>query len=408
MDVTKLKTTLEQKEQEVRILRQIAQTISGLDLDKILECTAEIATQLAKADACSVYLLDNKKEELILYALKSSYPDAFTPRLRIEGDVADWVRKKGGPIAISRNAIPDPWFKFFYPSYQDKFKSFLSIPIISKDEMIGLINILHRRVYRHKGPEITLLCDFAGQIGNAVESARFYQEAKEKAKQLEVLSEISHMIVSNRYLKEILQLIVTMTAQVMNSKICSIMLLDDKRQELFIGATQSLSKEYINKPNVKIGQSISGLAVKKKKPITVTDVTKEPGYMYPQIAQKEGIVSMLSVPMMIRDRVIGVINSYTSYEHRFTNEEIRILQVIANQAAVAIENTHLMQEILRAKEALEMRKIVEKAKGILMEQFDISEDEAYVMIRKKSMDLRKTMREVAESIILFSEMRREI
>lgn len=402
-----MKTTLKQKEEEIRILRQITQTISSLDLDKILKWTTEIATQLAKADACSVYLLDDRKKELILHALKSSHPDTFATRLRIERDVADWSRKKGRAIAISRNATHDPRFKFFYPSHQDKFKSFLSIPIISKDEMIGVINILHQRVHRHKGPEITLLSDFARQIGNAVESVRFYQEAKEKARQLEVLSEISHMIVSNRYLKEILQLIVTMTAQVMNSKICSIMLLDDKRQELFIGATQSLSKEYINKPNVKIGQSISGLAVKKKKPVTVADVTKEPGYMYPKIAKKEGIVSMLSVPMMIRDRVIGVINSYTSYEHRFSNEEIRILQAIANQAAVAIENTNLMQEILKAKEALEMRKIVEKAKGILMEQFDISEDEAYAMIRKKSMDFRKTMREVAESIILFSEMRKE-
>lgn len=401
-----MKTTLKQKEEEVRILRQITQTISSLDLDKILKCAAEIATQLAKADACSVYLLDDKKEELILHALKSSHPDAFATRLTIEGDVADWVRKKGRPIAISRSATHDPWFKFFCPSCQDKFKSFLSIPIISKDEMIGVINILHQRIHRHKSPEITLLSDFAQQIGNAVGSARFYQEAKERARQLEVLSEISHMIVSNRYLKEILQLIVTMTAQVMDSKICSIMLLDDKRQELFIGATQSLSKEYINKPNVKIGQSISGLAVKKKKPVTVPDVTKEPGYMYPQIAKKEGIVSMLSVPMMIRDGVIGVINSYTSYEHRFSNEEIKILQAIANQAAVAIENTNLMQEILEAKEALEMRKIVEKAKGILVEQLHISEDEAYVMIRKKSMDLRKTMREVAESIILFSEMRK--
>jgi AmiR/NasT family two-component response regulator len=111
--------------------------------------------------------------------------------------------------------------------------------------------------------------------------------------------------------------------------------------------------------------------------------------------------------MMIKDRVIGVINSYTKSEHRFTKEEIDILQTVANQAAVAIENTRLDQEILAAKEALEARKTIEKAKGILMREMSISEDEAYKKIHKKSMDLRKTMREIAEAIILASEMRKK-
>ena len=230
---------------------------------------------------------------------------------------------------------------------------------------------------------------------------------RQKAKQLEVLSKVSQTIVSNRYLKEILQLIVTMTAQVMNSKICSIMLLDEKRQELPIAATQSLSETYKNKPNLKVGQSISGKVVKKRGPITVLDVTKEPGYMYPEVAKKEGIVSMLSVPMMLKERVIGVINSYTSHKHKFSDEEIKILQAVANQAAVAIENTNLNQKILAAKEALEMRKVVEKAKGILMKELNISEDEAYKKIHKKSMDLRKPMKEVSEAIILSAEMKKE-
>lgn len=243
-------------------------------------------------------------------------------------------------------------------------------------------------------------------MGSAIENARLYEETRKKAMQLDVLSRVSKTIVSNRYLKEMLQLIVTMTAQVMNSKICSIMLLDNKKQELFIAATQSLSEEYTKKPNLKVGQSISGKVIKEKRPITVLDVTREPGYMYPEIAKREGIVSMLSVPMMIKERVIGVINSYTSYEHKFTDEEVKILQAIANQAAVAIESTNLTQELIATKQALETRKLVERAKGLLMKELSLSEDEAYKLINKKAMDTRKTMREVAEAIILFMEMRK--
>ena len=86
-------------------------------------------------------------------------------------------------------------------------------------------------------------------------------------------------------------------------------------------------------------------------------------------AKKEGIVSMLSVPMMVKGQAIGVINLYTDFEHRFSKDEIDTLLAVANQAAVAIENTNLTTEILSVKEALEARKLSERAKGILMNRF---------------------------------------
>jgi signal transduction protein with GAF and PtsI domain len=148
--------------------------------------------------------------------------------------------------------------------------------------------------------------------------------------------------------------------------------------------------------------------VLEKKPITVLNVTKEPGYMYPSMAKKEGIVSLVSVPMLIKDRVVGVINSYTKSEHVYKKEEVDILQAVANQAAVAIENTNLSHEILAAKEALESRKIIERAKGVLMKEMSLTEDEAYKKIHKKSMDMRKTMKEIAEAVILASDMRKKV
>ncbi len=221
-----------------------------------------------------------------------------------------------------------------------------------------------------------------------------------KKQEIKALSKISNSIVSNKYLEEILNIIVTITAEMMGSKICSIMILDEKKQELAIKATQSLSEDYCKKPNLKIGQSISGRVVKKKEPIIVLDVTKEPGYVYPQIAQKEGLCSMLAVPMIVKDRVIGVINSYTSEQHKFNKEEIEILQSVANQAAVAIENAKLMEEAITARETLKVRKLVNRAKSVLMQEFGITENEAYKKIHRQSMDSRKSMKEVAEAIIL--------
>ena len=253
--------------------------------------------------------------------------------------------------------------------------------------------------------ELALLSTIGQQVGGAIENARLYEEMKRKAMQIETLSAVSRTISSSRYIEEILQLIVTMTAEMMNSKICSIMLLDEKRQELEIVATQSLSEEYKRKPNLKVGQSISGQAVKEKRPISVLDVAKEKGYMYPELAKAEGLCSLLSVPMMVKDRVIGVINSYTSYEHKFYEEEIKILQAVANQAAVAIENTKLVQRSQEMQEALESRKAVEKAKGILMKEHRVSEEEAFRMIQKQSMNTRKMMKEIADAILLTHEIK---
>jgi len=260
-------------------------------------------------------------------------------------------------------------------------------------------SLMKKTEHKRSGPKI-----FKLGITTVIKDQKLYKEIERKARALEVISEVSKTIVSERYLKEILNSIVATVAQMMGTKICSIMFLDEEKQELSIVATQSLSETYIKKPPLKVGQSISGRVVKEKRPFTVLDVTEEKGYMYPEIAKKEGLVSMLSVPMMIREHVIGVINSYTSTRHKFTDDEIKTLQIIANQAAITIENTRLMEETLAMRDTLETRKLVERAKGILMKEQNLSEQEAFRCIQKKSMDTRKSMKQIAEAIILASEL----
>src|SRR5947199_111485 len=208
--------------------------------------------------------------------------------------------------------------------------------------------------------------------------------------------------------EEIVHLLVTMTAEMMGSTICSIMLLDPEREELRIVATQSLSESYRRKPNLKVGQSISGQALKERRPIAVMDVTKDPGYMYPDLARKEGLCSLLSVPMLVKDKPIGVINSYTSHEHLFSAEEIKVLQAVAHQAAIAIENTTLMEKSFEMQEALEVRKLVERAKGLLMRSKQMSEEEAFRIMQRQSMDTRRSMREIADAILLAGELEKRV
>ncbi|MCK9614131.1 MAG: GAF and ANTAR domain-containing protein [Candidatus Omnitrophica bacterium] len=222
---------------------------------------------------------------------------------------------------------------------------------------------------------------------------------------LETLREIGKAITSDRYLEDILKLIVTLTANVMNAKICSLWLLDEKDKALKIRATQAMSEEYLKERKLMVGEGIVGLVAKEKKPIVIPDVLKDPRYKEKTLAKKEKLTSMLSVPMMVKNRVIGVINCYTTTLYEFSESDIDLLTTVANQAAVAIENTELLVKTKIVQEELEARKKIERAKGILMKQKGLSEEQAYELLRKVSMNKRLTMKDVAEAIILSYEIK---
>jgi len=172
------------------------------------------------------------------------------------------------------------------------------------------------------------------------------------AREINALLEISKAIASGLYLEDVLRLIVTVTANVMDSKICSLWILDEKDQKLKLKATQSISEEYLKERSLAMGEGVVGHVALHNQPMAIPDVLKEPLYKEKELAKKEGLVSMLSVPMCIKDRVIGVINCYTSYPHPFSKSEEEMLTTVANQAAICIENSGLMEtldinEILR-------------------------------------------------------------
>jgi AmiR/NasT family two-component response regulator len=110
------------------------------------------------------------------------------------------------------------------------------------------------------------------------------------------------------------------------------------------------------------------------------------------------------MPLSIKGEVLGVINCYTSSPHEFTREEKTVLATVANQAALAIENTQLVLKTKLMEEELETRKLIERAKDILMQERGVSGYEAFHAMRRKSMDTRRPIREIAEAVILANEV----
>ncbi len=391
--------------QELKILRRIVDiTCSDLDLAGILHQVVGIVNEMTKADSIFVYLFDRGKKNLVLMASKTPHKKVLGKiNLRVGEGITGWVAEHNKPVAIAKNAYQDPRFKGFDVLPEDLYEAFLSVPIIYKGKVSGVINVQHKNPHEYSTSSVNLIDTIAKQVGGVIEHARLFEDTKQKASQFDSLVKVSHSITSQRYLDEILNLIVVITAEMLNSKICSIMLLDDKAEELSIKATQSLSEEYIKKPNLKVKNSLVGDVVKTKNPLIVEDVRQDERYVYRELAIKENLSSMIAVPMIVRDKAIGVINVYTKELHQFSQEEVSVLQMVANQAAVAVENTKLVEEASKTREALETRKLVERAKGILMRMNHLTEEAAHRMIHKKSMDTCKSMKDIAESIILMDE-----
>ncbi|MEA1899440.1 MAG: GAF and ANTAR domain-containing protein [Thermodesulfobacteriota bacterium] len=226
-------------------------------------------------------------------------------------------------------------------------------------------------------------------------------------KYIKALMDISRAITSDLYLEDILKLIVMVTARVTGVEICSLWLIDERVNPTMIRlkASQAIDPEYMKDRSLSMDEGVVGFVATHKRPLIVENVLDEPRFKEKEMAKKVGLVSMVSVPLQVKDeKVIGVLNCFTASRYKFSETEVNLIITVANQAAVAILNTELMVKTKVVQEELETRKLVERAKDVLMNRRNKTGEEAYRWIRKRSMDTRKSMRCVAEAIILSEEL----
>jgi GAF domain-containing protein len=283
------------------------------------------------------------------------------------------------------------------------------VPLISGGEVIGVINIHHKKPRNHSAEEVALICYVAEQMGGAIAKASLYDRSRSATRKVETLAAVGNTIAGDStegYLDRILQVISEMVAETFDSPVCSIMIVDNDKQELCIKAARCSSPEYLQKNAIKIDNSLIGCVVNERKLVAVPDVAVEKLYRYPELARKTGLTSLLSVPLVAGPRAIGTLNIYTRERRIFTDDEIGFAKAVAGQVALALENARLMSETLEMKQLLETRKVIERAKGILQQRHGLSEEEAYAELRSESRRLRRPMRELGEAIVLAEELHR--
>ena len=334
----------DERNAEGEALRRIGEAMGSLfDLEEMLQAVAGVAVQVTGTDSAQVYLFNDAHDTLVLRAVTDGSGEVIGKlRLKVGEGLTGWVAQHKEPVMLGHDAHQDARFKFVPELQEDKYQSILSVPLIYRGEVLGVINVRTEKEHQYTQTQVRLLRSIASQISGAVENSRQYRKLEKRASQLSTLSEVSKTITSDLYLEEILQLIVAATADSMNFKICSLMLLDEDKSELVIKATQSKSREYTKKANIKLGESVAGRALAEGRTITVYDLKHSAEYATPDLARREGLSSLVSIPLLVKNKKIGVLNCYTEKPHHFSDDEISVLSALGNHAAIAIEHAKLM------------------------------------------------------------------
>jgi uroporphyrinogen-III synthase len=225
------------------------------------------------------------------------------------------------------------------------------------------------------------------------------------SQELKLLREIIETVSYNLDLKEVLGRIVKIVSGVTRADSCFLYLIDDS--SLVLRASLNPKPLEIGNIKLKLSEGITGWVATNKKTVAIAKKAyNDKRFKFVNSLPEDKFEGFLSVPIIYRDKVLGVINVQHSKPRSYSQNEIILLELVAKATGGAIENGMLFSEKEALKEALETRKIIEKAKGILMSEFSISEDEAYKLLHKKSMDKRMSMKEIANAIIISAEFKK--
>ena len=218
-------------------------------------------------------------------------------------------------------------------------------------------------------------------------------------KQLKLLERITETISYNLNFDEVLADVVSLVSDTMKADSCLIYVVQDKN--LILKASKIPHPKMINKVAMKFGEGITGTVAKTQKKIVInTKAYEDKRNVIIEGLPEDKWEAFISVPLIYKKNLVGVINVQHKKKKKYTQDELKLLETIAAQVGGSIRNAKLFHETRLLKQALETRKLVEKAKGLLMAKKKISEEDAYKVIRKKSMDMKRTMKEVAEAIIM--------
>ncbi|MDX6765914.1 MAG: GAF domain-containing protein [Candidatus Methylacidiphilales bacterium] len=318
-----------------------------LEPQELLQRILKFAVKKTGASSGSLCLLNPNTGSLDIEAAAGLSARARRTKLRIGEGITGWVASRGLPLRIH-----DVTTDRRYVQIDPRIRAELAVPLLLRGQVIGILNLDSTTPGAFGEEEEKSLVAFAKHASESIRLSWEINQLRLRSEQLETLVDMGQTIISQDQLDIVLQRIVKESCRLMNAKLCSLMLLDENGKTLALKAWYGASKAYINKPNLPVAESLVGVVVNRLKPLTVLNVIDNQRYLNTELARREGLVSLLSVPLTFESRALGVLSVYTRETHRFSNEEIRLLSAMAGMSAVAIAKARLLEKVVRMEDEL--------------------------------------------------------
>jgi phosphoserine phosphatase RsbU/P len=331
-------TTADQLTTLFALGREVA---SVLDLDDLLEKIPQLIARLTKFNAFAMYLLDPKRNELTI-AYSVGYPEevARTLRLKVGSGLVGAAVAEGQPILVNDVHADPRYFEAVPGSHAE-----LVVPLRRKGRVIGALNLLSDTPGQFTDVDEMMLRQFGAHVAVAIENALLVEHERDYTSTLETLSEIGREFGAILNLDELLTRIANLARRVIDYRTFGILLLNDESGELEMKVAVRYGDDQVTVPRVKLGVGLVGYAALHKEPVVVPDVSRDPRY----IKVVDDARSELVIPLLLKDRCIGVFDLESPELDAFNKSHVEILTLLASQAAVAIENARLY-ETIRANE----------------------------------------------------------
>jgi GAF domain-containing protein len=306
---------------------------SSLDLQEVFNLITHKIPEILNVDAATIRLLDASGKKLVLKAAHG-LSQAYLNRGTINTEEPVFKALKGEPIVIG-DATQDPRIKYPEATKQEGVKSILMVPIPIRGKIHGILRLLTKYTKTYNQDEIDFVTALGEQCGIAIENARIFNEQQVQLNYFKVIYEISKEINATYELDKILDLIVTRLPAVMDLKAATIRLIEARDGKLKLKAAYGLSQMYLERGP--LDEELSTHYLIRGEPIFIADAKKDVHTIYHKEAESEGISSILAVPLVFQDEVIGILRLLTAEIRYFTDADLKFAMAVAEQGGIAIQ-----------------------------------------------------------------------
>ena len=319
------------------------QVTSVLDLDELLHQIPRLIGRLISFEAFAVYLLDERRGELRA-AYSVGYPESGKPlRLKLGAGLVGAAVASEQPLLVN-DLLADSRYIEFVPGMNSE----IVVPLLHKSRPIGALNILSRNRDQFTPRDVDIVRQFGAHVAVALINARLFERSRSDAEAFETLAEIGREVASVLALDELFARIAQSTKRLIEYRTFGILLLNEERGELEMKLAVQYG-EKVQVPPLRLGEGLVGYAALHREAVLVADVSQDPRY----IKLVPDVRSELAIPLLLKDRCIGVVDLESPELDAFSKRDVEILTLLASQAAVAIENARLYEEVRSNEDRLE-------------------------------------------------------